>query len=470
MSIALISSHLLNKISLLYFVAVHILNKTGTNDTFVKYGIHMDIIREKYLSELENRMNNHLIKVITGIRRSGKSYLLFKLFYNRLKNSGVADSEIIKIALDDDRNEAYRDSSKLSAFIRTQITNPEKQYYIFLDEIQLAITEDEFKHPKRPMRVFSLLNGLLHIPNVDVYVTGSNSRFLSKDVLTEFRGRGDEVHVLPLTFSEYLQGYNGDVYHAWAEYSVYGGLPLILSMKTDAQKSSYLKNLFSETYLKDIIDRNNIEKCQELEDLINILASSIGSLTNPTRIAQTFDSVLHSAASVNTLLKFVDYLKDAFIITEVNRYDVKGRKYIGSPHKYYFEDIGLRNARLNFRQIEASHIMENVIYNELRFRGYNVDVGIIEKRIKNKDGKVTRSYYEIDFIATLGSRKYYIQSALDMVSQKKEGQEKFSLRNIDDSFKKIVVVKDVIKVFQDEDGIVTIGLFEFLQNPASLDV
>lgn len=431
--------------------------------------ILMEIIREKYLKELENRMNNSLIKVITGMRRSGKSYLLFNLFYKHLLKSGVAESEIIRVALDDDKNMEYRDASKLSVFIRSQIKNAEKQYYIFLDEIQLAITRDEFEHPERPMRIFSFLNGLLHIPNVDVYVTGSNSKFLSKDVITEFRGRGDEIHVLPLAFSEFLKGYEGDVYHAWAEYTVYGGLPLILAMKTDEQKSLYLKNLFIETYLKDIIERNKIEKSQALEDLINILASSIGSLTNPTRIVHTFKSVLHSSVSVATVVKFIDHLKDSFIISKVNRYDIKGRKYIGSPNKYYFEDIGLRNARLNFRQIEASHIMENILFNELKYRGYNVDVGIVEKRMLDSEGKFRRSKYEVDFIANLGSRKYYIQSALDMASQEKEEQEKFSLRNIDDSFKKIVIVKDIIKVHRDEDGIVTIGLLDFLQNPTSLD-
>ena len=428
------------------------------------------IYRKKYIVALQNRMNNGLIKVITGIRRCGKSYLLFNLFYDYLRQTGVSDDCIIRIALDDDQNENLRDYKELSEHIRSKIFDSEKQYYIFLDEVQLAITEEEFKHPERSIKIYSVLNGLLRLKNVDVYVTGSNSKFLSKDVLTEFRGRGDEIHILPLSFSEYLQGYQGDVYHAWADYIVYGGLPLSLSMKTEEQKSKYLLNLFSETYLKDIIARNKIEKTQELEDLINILASSTGSMTNPTRIVQTFESVLHSKISTNTVIKFIDYLKDAFLINEVNRFDVKGRRYIGSPNKYYFEDVGLRNARLNFRQVEENHLMENVIYNELRYRGFNVDVGIIEKFIPKEGGKIGRAQYEVDFVATQGSKKYYIQSALSLLTSEKELQEKISLRAIDDSFKKIIVVKDVLNVRRDENGIVTIGLFDFLQNENSLEL
>ena len=429
----------------------------------------MNIVRTRYITALQNRMGNGLIKVITGIRRCGKSYLLFNLFYNFLRESGVSDSNIIRLALDDDANERYRDCAELSAYIRALASNPKETYYIFLDEIQFAISDDEFRQ-KTPVRIYGVLNGLLRLGNVDIYVTGSNSKFLSKDVLTEFRGRGDEIHVLPFSFGEFVQGYDGDVYHAWADYIVYGGLPLVLSMKTDEQKSRYLANLFAETYLKDIIARNKIEKTAELESLIDVLASATGSLTNPTRILQTFGSVLHSKISINTLIKFFDYLKDSFIISEVNRFDVKGRKYIGSPSKYYFEDVGLRNARLNFRQIEETHLMENVLYNELRYRGFNVDVGIVEKRARNADGKETRVQHEIDFVATQGSKKYYVQSALSIPSAEKEMQEKFSLKNVDDSFKKIVVVKDVLKVRRDEDGIVTIGLFDFLLNENSLEL
>lgn len=415
-------------------------------------------------------MNNGLVKVITGVRRCGKSYLLFELFCDFLIKSGIEENCIIKIALDDDINESLREPKKLSEYIRSLVKNSEKTYYIILDEIQFAISDEEYKNPEKPLKIYSVLNGLLHLKNVDLYVTGSNSKFLSKDILTEFRGRGDEVHVLPFSFSEFLQGYDGDVYHAWADYIVYGGLPLVLSMKTDEQKASYLINLFAETYLKDIISRNKIEKTQELDNLINILASSTGSLTNPTRILQTFETVLHSKISINTILKYFEYLKDSFIINEVNRFDVKGRRYIGSPNKYYFEDTGLRNARLNFRQIEETHLMENVIFNELRYRGFNVDVGIVEKRESCKDGKKKRMQYEIDFVATQGSRKYYIQSALTVASAEKELQEKKSLLSVDDSFKKIIVVKDVIKPYCDNDGIVTIGLFDFLQNENSLEL
>lgn len=430
----------------------------------------MKILRPRYIEALKNRMNNGLIKVVTGIRRCGKSYLLFNLFYDFLKDFGVQDDCIIKLTLDDDLNQKYRNPNELSAYIRSLVKNTKKTYYILLDEIQFAITDEEFKHPEKPVRIYSVLNGFLRLPNVDIYVTGSNSRFLSKDILTEFRGRGDEIHVLPFSFAEYVQGHKGDVYHAWADFITYGGLPLILNMKTDEQKSSYLEKLFSETYLKDIIARNKVEKTQELENLIDVLASSMGSYTNPTKVMKTFQSVLHSKISINTLLNYFDYLEDAFIINEVKRYDVKGRKYIGSLNKYYFEDVGLRNARLNFRQIEESHIMETVIFNELRYRGFNVDVGVVEKREKNSDGKQRRVQYEIDFIATQGSKKYYIQSALNISSEEKSEQEKKSLLNVGDNFKKIIIVKDVIKPRYDNDGIITMGLFDFLLDENSLNV
>ena len=429
----------------------------------------MKIIRTRYLTALKNRMNNGLIKVITGIRRCGKSYLLFRLFYDFLKETGVTDDCIIRIALDDDMYEALRDPAKLSSYVRSFITDSDKTYYVLLDEVQFAISEEEYSTPNTQIKIYNVLNGLLRLENVDIYVTGSNSKFLSSDILTEFRGRGDEIHVLPLSFSEYMQGYEGDVYHAWADYVLYGSLPLILRMKTDEQKATYLINLFAETYVKDIIAHNKIEKTQELEDLINIIASSTGSLTNTSRIAQSFVSVLHSKISVNTVVKFLDYLKDSFLITEIKRYDVKGRKYIGSLSKYYFEDIGLRNARLNFRQIEETHLMENIIYNELRYRGFKVDVGIVEIRKRDSEGKDKRVQYEIDFIASKGSKKYYIQSAFAIPDAEKEQQEKFSLCNVNDSFKKMVIVKDVVKVRRDDYGIVTIGLFDFLLNENSMD-
>ena len=315
-----------------------------------------------------------------------------------------------------------------------------------------------------------VLNSLLHIKNIDIYVTGSNSKFLSKDVITEFRGRGDEIHIFPLTFKEFMQAYDGDIYRGWAEYVVYGGLPLTVTMKTEEQKIKYLTNLFEETYLKDIIERHHIEKTQELEDLVNVLASAIGSLTNVPKIEATFRSVIQSNISSNTIRQYIEYLEDAFVINKANRYNVKGRKYIGTPNKYYFEDVGLRNARLGFRQVEETHIMENIIYNELRSRGYSVDVGVVEKRGKNKDGKEERTYLEIDFIANLGSKRYYIQSAFSMPTEEKRDQEKSSLINIGDSFKKIIIVKDVVNVTRDEEGITTMSIYDFLLKENSLEL
>ena len=421
----------------------------------------MDIVRHRYLEHLKVRMNNGLIKVITGIRRSGKSHLLFNQFKKYLLESGVPQKNIISAALDDDVFKKLRDPQELSSFVRAKVKSTKQRYYVLLDEIQMAISAEELANPLMSKEIYSVLNGFLHLENVDVYVTGSNSRFLSKDVLTEFRGRGDEVHVLPFVFSEFMQGYSGDAYHGWADYMTFGGLPLILSFRTDEQKVRYLKNLFEETYLKDIVSRNGIAKTQELENLIDILASSVSSLTNASKICQTFKSVYHSEIGLNTVKKYMDCLDDAFMTSSAKRFDVKGRKYIVTPLKYYFEDIGLRNARLNFRQNEENHIMENVIYNELRYRGYNVDVGVVEKNIKI-DGKSKRVSYEIDFVATLGSAKYYIQSAFNVSNYEKSEQEKNSLINVSDSFKKIVVVKDVVKPNYDEHGILTIGLFDFL--------
>lgn len=424
----------------------------------------MEIKRDKYIDDLKIRMNNGSIKVITGIRRVGKSYILFKLFNEYLLGNGVSEDRIIKIALDDDQNENLRDASTLSKYIRNLVSDTTKTFFIFLDEIQLAIAEEELKNKDTYIKIFSVLNGLLHLDNVDIYVTGSNSRFLSYDILTEFRGRGDEIHVLPLTFSEFMQVYNGDIYHGWAEYMNYGGLPFILQMKTDEQKTKYLQNLFKETYMKDILAHNKIQRSQELDSLIDILASSIGSLTNPSKLESTFKSVIHSSISTNTIVKYIEILQNAFIISEVNRYDIKGKKHIGAIKKYYFEDVGLRNVRLNFRQIEESHIMENIIYNELRYRGYNVDVGIVEKRAIDGFGKSRRINYEVDFIANKGSMRYYIQSALYIPTLEKEEQETNSLNLIDDYFGKIIIVKDVIKPQMNEKGILKIGLLDFLLN------
>lgn len=394
---------------------------------------------------------------MTGIRRSGKSYLLFKLFYEYLLSQGVLESHIIKIELDQRKNRIYRDPDVILDYIETLIED-DKQYYILLDEVQMLNDFEE------------VLNSLLHISNVDIYVTGSNSKFLSKDVITEFRGRGDEIHVFPLTFKEFMQVYDGDMYRGFADYIVYGGLPLISTMKTETQKVNYLINLFNETYLKDIIERNHIEKTQELEDLINVLASAIGSLTNPPKIQATFKSSIGSAISINTIRQYIEYLEDAFIISKAQRYNVKGRKYIGTPLKYYFEDIGLRNARLGFRQVEETHLMENIIYNELRYRGYSVDVGVVEKREMSENGKQIRKALEIDFVANLGSQRYYIQSALSMPTPEKQIQEKTSLINVADSFKKIIIVKDIVNVKRDENGIVTISIYDFLLKENSLDL
>ena len=417
----------------------------------------MNIARDKYLRDLINRMNNGMIKVVTGIRRSGKSYLLFKLFYEYLLSQGVLESHIIKIELDQRKNRIYRDPDVILDYIETLIED-DKQYYILLDEVQMLNDFEE------------VLNSLLHISNVDIYVTGSNSKFLSKDVITEFRGRGDEIHVFPLTFKEFMQVYDGDMYRGFADYIVYGGLPLISTMKTETQKVNYLTNLFNETYLKDIIERNHIEKTQELENLINVLASAIGSLTNPPKIQATFKSSIGSAISINTIRQYIEYLEDAFIISKAQRYNVKGRKYIGTPLKYYFEDIGLRNARLGFRQVEETHLMENIIYNELRYRGYSVDVGVVEKREMSENGKQIRKVLEIDFVANLGSQRYYIQSALSMPTPEKQIQEKTSLINVADSFKKIIIVKDIVNVKRDENGIVTMSIYDFLLKENGLDL
>lgn len=417
----------------------------------------MDIKRDKYLNDLVNRMHNGMIKVVTGIRRCGKSYLLFNIFKNYLLEQGVPTSHIITIELDQRRNKKYRDPDTILDCIESLIEDDE-QYYVMLDEVQML---QEFEE---------VLNSLLHIRNADIYVTGSNSKFLSKDVITEFRGRGDEIHIYPLTFKEFMEAYDGDMYRGWAEYVVYGGLPLTVTMKTEEQKINYLTNLFKETYLKDIIERHHIEKKQELEDLVNILASAIGSLINPPKIEATFKSAIQSTISLNTIRQYIEHLEDAFIINKANRYNVKGRKYIGTPLKYYFEDVGLRNARLGFRQVEETHLMENIIYNELRSRGYSVDVGVVEKRGTDENGKEYKNQLEIDFVANLGSKRYYIQSAFSMPTEEKRIQEKASLVNVNDSFKKIIVVKDVVNVTRDEDGITTMSIYDFLLKENSLEL
>ncbi len=417
----------------------------------------MDLKRDKYLNDLMNRMHNGMIKVVTGIRRSGKSYLLFHIFRNYLLEQGIPKSHIIAIELDQRKNRQYRDPDVILDYIESLMKDKEP-YYIILDEVQMLREFEE------------VLNSLLHIRNADIYVTGSNSKFLSKDVITEFRGRGDEIHIYPFTFKEFMEAYEGDIYHGWAEYVVYGGLPLTVTMKTEEQKVNYLTNLFQETYLRDIMERYHIEKVQELEDLINILASAVGSLTNPSKIEATFRSVIQSEISLNTIRQYMEYLEDAFLINKANRYNVKGRKYIGTPLKYYFEDVGLRNARLGFRQVEETHLMENIVFNELRSRGFSVDVGVVEKREKNAEGKIEKKQLEIDFIANLGSRRYYIQSAFHMATEDKRLQEKASLISVNDSFKKIILVKDVVNVTRDEVGITTMSIFDFLLKENSLEL
>ncbi len=416
----------------------------------------MVISRGNYLNALKIRMHNGMIKVVTGIRRSGKSFLIFNIFKNYLMEIGTDKSHIIEIQLDLRQNRKYRDPDVILEYIESLITDNE-QYYILLDEVQML---DEFEE---------VLNSLLHIQNADVYVTGSNSKFLSKDIITEFRGRGDEIHIYPLSFKEFMSVYDGDMYQGWAEYVTYGGLPLTVSLRTEEQKIQYLTTLFAETYIKDIIERNHIEKIQELNDIINVMASSIGSLSNPSKIEATFKSVIKSDISLNTIRQYIEYLKDAFIISEAVRYDVKGRKYIGTPVKYYFEDVGLRNARLGFRQVEETHLMENIIYNELKIRGYSVDVGVIQKRVRANDS-VLKKQLEIDFVANSGSKRYYIQSAFSLPDADKIKQEKASLTSVTDSFKKIIIVKDIIKVRHDEDGITIMSIYDFLLKENSLEL
>ncbi|MDR0500618.1 MAG: ATP-binding protein [Coriobacteriales bacterium] len=435
----------------------------------IKQQIKQQIKRERYLQNLIDRMHNGMVKVVTGVRRCGKTYLLFNIFGDYLRSQGVDDAHVIELALDDERNAKYRNATALATHLHSLVANKHEMYYLLLDEVQFAITDEELKDTSMPPKLYGVLNGLLRLRNVDIYVTGSNSKMLSSDIMTEFRGRGDEVRVRPFSFSEFMYGFNGDIYQGWAEYVVFGGMPLTMMMRTDEQKSRYLENLFTETYLKDIIARNRLAKTREFEDLTNVLASNIGALTNPTKLEATFNSVLHMKISANTINTYIGYLKEAFIVEEARRFNVKGRKYIGSPVKYYFEDVGLRNARLGFRQIEQTHIMENIIYNELRTRGYSVDVGEVEKRGK-KEGKDYRAFLEVDFVANIGSNRCYIQSAYALPTEEKVKQEKASLLNINDSFNKIILVHDMVKPTRDTHGILTMSVFDFLLNPGSLSM
>ncbi len=405
--------------------------------------------RDTYINQLTQKKQNGMIKIITGLRRCGKSYLLFKLFYEKLISQGVSESHIIKIPLDDLEYAELRDKISLYKFIKSKITE-KKLYYCLLDEIQLV---DGFEE---------VLNSLLHIPNIDVYVTGSNSRFLVKDVITEFRGRGDEIRMYPLSFKEFYESRKDDFVSAWTDYYTYGGLPLVAGMKTHKEKSDYLSSLFSKVYLTDVIDRYNIRNKKEFEDLLDVTASSISAFTNPVKIQNTFKTKEKSSITNKTITSYLNYLEDAFLIQTVERFDIKGRKYIGANKKYYFTDSGLRNARLNFRQIEEPHIMENIIYNELKMRGYNVDVGIVEYNTKDKEGKTKKIQLECDFVANLGNEKIYIQSALDISSEKKKTQEENSLLRINDSFKKIIIQKEKVIPHYDDNGIYIICLEDFL--------
>lgn len=398
-----------------------------------------------------------MIKVITGMRRCGKSYLLFDIFAQYLEKIGIAPNHIIKVDLENYKNRAMRNPDNLYAYVESRIID-DGMYYILLDEVQML---DSFE---------DVLNGFLKMSNVDIYVTGSNAKFLSKDIITEFRGRGFEVKIYPLSFSEYMSAYFGTKQAGLNEYMLYGGLPQILSYESEEQKVRFLKSLFDDTYLKDIKERHDIRKDDDLEELVNIVASGIGALTNPNKLANTFRSEKKSGISYDTVKDYIDYLCDSFLIEKATRYDIKGRRYINSPYKYYFMDLGLRNARINFRQTEKNHLMENLVYNELRVRGFNVDVGVVPVVAKNSAGKQQRSSLEVDFVCNLGSRRYYIQSAYRIESEEKSRQERASLLEVDDSFKKIIIIGEEAPVVRDEAGITTISIYDFLLKDNSLEL
>ena len=417
----------------------------------------MKIGRDVYLNKLISKRHNGLIKVVTGMQRCGKSYLLFNLFKEYLVNEGVAENHIIEIAFDSFENKRYRDPEVLFPYIMEKMSD-ERMYYVLLDEVQML---DDFE---------SVLNSLGRKQNVDVYVTGSNAKFLSKDIITEFRGRGDEVHMYPLTFGEFMSVYDGDKQEGWRDYVLFGGIPLVLGFETADQKSDFLKSLFEETYISDITGRNNIRNKAELEELLNILSSAIGSLTNPSKLSATFKSVKNKSISKDTIIKYIDYLRDSFLIDSAIRYDIKGKKYINTPSKYYFTDLGLRNARLNFRQVEETHVMENIIFNELKVRGYNVDVGVVVMNEVDKNGKKIRKQLEVDFVCNKGSKRFYIQSAYALPDKEKMEQEQRSLVNTGDGFKKIIITKDAVAPLYNEEGILVMSVYDFLLNPDSMEI
>ena len=417
----------------------------------------MEIRRDIYLNKLISKKHNGLIKVVTGMRRCGKSYLLFNLFKEYLVNEGVNENHIIEIAFDSFENRKYRDPEVLFPYLMEKIADNE-MYYVLLDEVQML---DDFE---------SVLNSLGRKKNVDVYVKGSNAKFLSKDIITEFRGRGDEVHMYPLTYSEFMSVYDGDKQEGWRDYVLFGGIPLVLGFETADQKSDFLKSLFEETYISDITGRNNIRNKAELEELLNILSSAIGSLTNPSKLSATFKTVKNKTISKDTIIKYIDYLKDSFLIDSAMRYDIKGKKYINTPSKYYFTDLGLRNARLNFRQVEETHAMENIIFNELKVRGYNVDVGVVVMNEVDKNGKKIRKQLEVDFVCNKGSKRFYIQSAYALPDKEKMEQEQRSLVNTGDGFKKIIITKDAVAPLYNEEGILVMSVYDFLLNPDSMEI
>ena len=432
----------------------------------------MLIQRQQYLDKLIKKKNNGRVKIITGLRRCGKSFLLFELYAKYLRDSGVGEDQIIGLALDELPNARYRNPMELDKVIRERICDPKKQYYVMIDEIQFVseIPNPYLDDPKARLGFIDVVLGLMKIRNADIYVTGSNSQMLSSDILTQFRDRGDEIRVNPLSYAEFYEAYEGDKRYAWRDYCTYGGMPLVLSMEGHEEKSKYLRDLFEKTYLRDIVERHTIlNETEVLEDLLNVLASSIGSLTNPTKLSNTFASEKQLLISSDTIDRYLSYFVDAFLLQRSERYDVKGRKYIKTPVKYYFADVGLRNARLGFRQQEETHIMENVLFNDLRRRGFDVDVGVVEVNTTEPGGKKVRKQLEVDFVVNRGTQRYYIQSALTVADPEKRKQETESLKRIPDSFKKIVVVREDIIPWHDEDGILYLGVEQFLLDETAID-
>lgn len=429
----------------------------------------MVIRRDRYLERLISKQNNGMIKVITGIRRSGKSYLLFNLFYDHLLASEIPEVNIICIALDDVENEAYRDPYRLYSYIKERVQDNREQYYVLIDEAQYAISKEEMKNPDEPIRLYGVLNSLLRKSNVDVYITGSNSKFLSSDVMTEFRGRGDEIHISPLSFSEFYPASGQEKSDAWRDYLYYGGLPHILAESGGEAKSRYLEKLNKEIYLRDMCERYGIRDEESMLILMKVIASAIGSLSNPQKISDTFRSSGNKVITMPTISNYLKYLQESFVVEKAERYDIKGRKHISTPSKYYYSDLGLRNALLNFRQFEETHLMENAIYNELIYRGYSVDVGVVETRV-DEGGKKVRKQLAVDFVVNQFNKRYYIQSAFLISDREKFEQEQAPLVKIPDSFKKIVVVGNNTPIWRNEEGITFMGIYDFLLNENSLDL